>query len=141
MEEISQAQQPISTEQQLPQNQPPQEQLPKQSSSKWLYGSLALLVIVGLPLTVLSLTHQTNSRQHAAGMAPTIPPLLLQPSTSPTSSAAMQPIPVLSPVTSSNVDQTLNTTDTTMQQSIDQANNDLNQVNSINPAQDNTNGL
>lgn len=51
------------------------------------------------------------------------------------------PSPVASPVTPSNVDQTLNTTDGAIQSSVNQANTDLNQVNSTNSSQDTTTGL
>ena len=44
-------------------------------------------------------------------------------------------------VTPSNVGQTLQNTDTTMQQAIDQANSDLNDISKINTSQDSTSGL
>lgn len=54
---------------------------------------------------------------------------------------ALQPTPVISPVTSGNVDQTFDNTDTTMQQSVNQANTDLQSINGIDTSQDNTSGL
>ncbi|SRR5258708_38857835 len=49
--------------------------------------------------------------------------------------------PSASPVTQSNVDQTLSNTDSTIQKTVDQANTDLNQVNNTNASQDTTTGL
>jgi hypothetical protein len=49
--------------------------------------------------------------------------------------------PSPTPVTSNNVDAVLNNTDTSMQQSIDQANTDLNQISNINTSQDTNTGL
>ena len=49
--------------------------------------------------------------------------------------------PVITPVTAANVDQTLNNTDTSMQQAVNQVNTDLNSISSINPSQDSTSGL
>ena len=49
--------------------------------------------------------------------------------------------PTATPITQNNVDQTITNTDSTVSASIDQANTDLNQVNSINTNQDSTNGL
>ncbi len=51
------------------------------------------------------------------------------------------PQPGVNPVTSANVEQTLNNTDTQMQQSINQANSDLQEINNIDKTQDSTNGL
>ena len=49
--------------------------------------------------------------------------------------------PAVTPVTAANVDQTLHNADTTMQQTINQANADLNSVSTINTSQDSTSGL
>lgn len=108
------------------------------SSMKWVYGSLAVLLIVGLSFTVLTLMQKTNMHQNAMGIKQRLQ-TLGQPTVIPTS--VIQPTPVISPITSSNVDQTLNTTDSTVQQSIDQANSDLDKVNNIDQTQDSTNGL
>lgn len=50
-------------------------------------------------------------------------------------------VPSATPVTQTNVDQTLNNTDAAMQKSVDQANTDLNTINSINKTSDTTSGL
>ncbi len=49
--------------------------------------------------------------------------------------------PAISPVTPSNADQTLNSTQTNIQQSMDQADTDLKQMDSINSSSDNPSNL
>ncbi|SRR6266568_1352806 len=51
------------------------------------------------------------------------------------------PTPIISPVTTGNVDQTINTSDATVQQASNQATTDVNSVSTINSSQDSTNGL
>jgi hypothetical protein len=52
-----------------------------------------------------------------------------------------EPSPGVTPVTAANVDQTLNNADSTMQQTVNQANTDLNSVSNIDSSQDSTSGL
>jgi len=52
-----------------------------------------------------------------------------------------KPTTHITPITPANVDQTLNTTDATMQQAMNQADADLNSVNQIDTTQDSTTGL
>lgn len=138
MEDTNQAQMPP----QIPQPEesaPPGSSEPAKDSSKNLYillGGLMFLVIGTGSFVILS-QKQTNKQSSAWHQQN---PQDALPSVSQTS--AVQPTtPIISPVTSSNVDQTLSNTDSTMQQSIDQANTDLNLVNNIDQTQDNTNGL
>lgn len=49
--------------------------------------------------------------------------------------------PTVTPVTASNVDQALNNTNTKIQNSINQANTDLNDISNIDTTQDNVNNL
>ncbi len=49
--------------------------------------------------------------------------------------------PTATPLSQDKLDETITNTDTNVQGSVDQANTDLNQVNSINTNQDSTNGL
>jgi hypothetical protein len=51
------------------------------------------------------------------------------------------PTPAISPVTSSNVDSTLDNNDAKVKQATDQATTDLNSVNKVNSSQDSTSGL
>jgi len=55
----------------------------------------------------------------------------------------MSPAPTnaIAPVTAANSDQTLSNTDTNMQQSFDQMNTDLNDLNNVDTTQDNPNNL
>ena len=50
-------------------------------------------------------------------------------------------VPAVEPVTTGNLDQTLNTTDTKVQQAVDQANTDMKALDSIDKTQDSTTGL
>lgn len=58
-----------------------------------------------------------------------------------TQTASVTPSPGVTPVTPANVDQTLNNVNTTMQQTVNQANTDLTNVSNIDTSQDNTSGL
>ncbi len=53
----------------------------------------------------------------------------------------LSPSPQITPVTPVNADQTLNNSDATMQQAINQANSDLNSISNIDQSQDSTSGL
>jgi len=150
MEEINQSQTPQPQPQQSQENTPVVTETPtptippttvtnSSNSSKTMYLIIGfvILVLIGMGAYILfpgkymmSKKATTASQQNAPSGLP-----------SSSQSGANQPIPVISPITSANVDQTLNNTDTTMQQSIDQANSDLNKVNSIDQTQDSTNGL
>ena len=97
----------------------------KKSVSKWLYVLLGLALIVLLSAVgYFVLLSKNNSSKQAIRTAPAI-------TTNPTPT----------PISQANVDQTLTNTDTSLQQSTDQANTDLNQINSISTNQDTTNGL
>lgn len=99
------------------------------SSSKLVYAILIIILLIliavaGYLIMMRKSAAPANTKQNPGTVTtPTFPP------TSPTTA----------PVSSGNVDQTLSTTDTSMQESINQANTDLIQVNSINTTQDNAN--
>ena len=95
-----------------------------------IIGAICLVVI--LILGGLYFYHKFNKGQLTSKSPQTV-------QTKPT--VLGQPTPIISPVTASNVDQTLHNTDTAVQQSINQANTDLNKINNINQSQDSTNGL
>lgn len=114
--------------------QPPQTQpvtTPPKSNKAGLYLSIILIIFVvfsGIYLMLQKPTTNPKSNQQT-----------LQRTSSPT--PIMQPTTTVSPVTTSNVDSTLDKTDTSIQQSIDNANADLDSINNIDNSQDSTSGL
>lgn len=141
MEDATQSlQQPSSTTQQSTQGGSDyfhqQQNLPQKdtSSSTLVYAAITIFVIVilGIGGFLLLSHHKAKNEENNAMTRQSI-------QNAPITST--QPTPVISPVTSGNVEQTLNNTDSTMQQSMNQANTDLNSVNGIDKSQDNTSGL
>lgn len=107
---------------------------------KLIIGSVVGILILGMVIYIFSGNKHVPATQ---SLTQAIPSTQTQAVTvAPTaSSPKAQPTIIISPVTTANADQTLNTTDSTMQQSINQANTDLNDLNSIDSTQDTTNGL
>lgn len=104
----------------------------KHGSSKMMIIAIIIIVLLLIGAGAFFFMHKQAPQQMNSMPQPTMQP-------KPTTSA--QIVPTISPVTSANVDQTLNNADTKMQQVVSQANSDINSVNSINTSQDSTNGL
>lgn len=105
----------------------------KSQGMKSVYLIIALIVVIILGVGGYLLLSNSKTSKTISQVKPN------EIQTTPTPST--QPTPVISPVTSANADQTLNNTDTNIQQSVNQANSDLNGLNSIDQSQDNTNNL
>lgn len=108
---------------------------PKSHSSMLLYSGIAFIVIV-----LLSVGGNLLFAHHKSQTTLTIPAQQTIQQVQNTTQS-LSPTPVISPVTSANVDKTLDNTDTTMQQSMNQVTSDLKDINNINASQDNTSGL
>lgn len=89
-----------------------------------LFGVVALMIVLGAGVVFMMIKKGVPSYNPTSTTAPTY-------------TAA----PSATPISTSNVDQTLGNTDNSVQQSIDQANTDLNQVSNVNSAQDTNTGL
>lgn len=105
-----------------------------QGKSKSMYiviGAILVILVIGGGLLFIT-------SHHAAPVQP-----MMAQKTPPTQAPAITgvPTPVISPVTAQNVDQTLSNTDSKMQQAVNQANSDLNNISTINASQDSTSGL
>lgn len=103
-------------------------------SSKKVSIVIGVILVIFIAAGSYTLLHR-STRTQSTGTTQALPTQKNEPT------SLTKQTPVISPVTSSTVDQTLNNTDTTMQNSINQANTDLNQINSVDTSQDNTNGL
>lgn len=103
----------------------PQEIQPKKGNSLVYFAVLlVVLLVVGAAFFVILGKNKTNYSNKSATL-----------NTNTKNIAS----PSATPITANNVDQTLDNTNSSVQQSIDQANNDLNQINSIDKSLDNTN--
>jgi hypothetical protein len=128
---------PVPTQQGIPTplaSAPQVNQNSSQGKSKSMYiliGIILLIIVFGGG-TLFFMSHHSPAAQ----------PMIAQ-KASPTAAPAITgvPTPVISPVTAANVDQTLDNTDSQMQQTVTQANSDLNSISNIDTSQDNTSGL
>lgn len=102
------------------------------SKSKSIYYSIGIVILLLLVVGGGYLLLSKKSATQPIVTKQTIP-------NKPTS--ILRPTPVVSPVTSANVDQTLNNTDTAVQQVVTQVNSDLNSINNVDKSQDSTSGL
>lgn len=92
------------------------------SKYKFTLISLFIILLAAIPLLVLSNKKPTTQQ--------------------PTSqTAVVSPTPTVVPLTASNADTTFNKADQQMQQTLNQADTDLQTVNQINTSQDSTSGL
>ncbi|MCL4338673.1 hypothetical protein M1271_03220 [Patescibacteria group bacterium] len=105
----------------------------KPRNQKHIYIILALIVLILFVAGSYTLMMSGKKTQTTVNPQPTSLPVAVYPTAITT--------PAVTPITSSNVDQTLNNTDTTMQQAINQTDTDLNSINNIDKSQDSTNGL
>jgi len=95
----------------------------------YIVSTIIIVFLVGA-CAFFFITKQTPKKNPTLAQQPTTQTIPSTPAT-----------PVVSPVTASNVDQTLNNTDATMQQTINQANDNLTSVSTIDTSQDSTSGL
>lgn len=123
-----------------PQPTPPLADVPKPGGPQPSKGKSKMLLIVIIIIVVL-LIAGAAAYFFMHKNAPTPQPMVKKESMVPSPTTASLPTPVITPVTTANVDQTLNNTNTSMQQAVNQVNTDLNSISSINSSQDSTAGL
>jgi len=107
--------------------QQPVENEPSTPSSKVIYIGIAIFFIAIVGMGAFILMHHT--------------PSVAIPALQKSNYQAQNQTPTLAPVTAANADQSLNTTDANMQQSLNQVTTDLNDLNSVDTTQDNPNNL
>ncbi len=112
---------------------PTPENQSKPGHKKFIFLGIGIIVLILILAGGYVLFKNKKSEISMTPQPTAVPPVSVFPTviTSPTPA----------PITSSNVDQTLNNTDTTMQQTINQTDTDLNSINNIDKSQDSTNGL
>jgi hypothetical protein len=122
------------------QNDPAVIPEPKKTSPHMLYGLITALVLVILIAGGYVLFGKNKQSANEASLPTVIS--TTQPQEPATETVSPTPVPAVTPaVTTSNAEQTLDTTDTAMQQTISQVDTDLNNLNKINTNLDNINGL
>ncbi len=101
----------------------------------------AMIVIIVMVLVFIAAAggylYMTMQNQQKP-MAPKAPPAVVNPTAVPVTAP---PTPAISPVTTGNVDSTLNNSDAKVKEATDQAQTDLNSVKKVNSSQDSTSGL
>ena len=101
-------------------------------------GMIVIVVVILLFIIIAGAYFFMTKQNNPKPMAMTQPAKQVTPTPIPPTNV---PTPVISPVTTGNVDQTLNNSDATVQQASNQATTDVNSVSKINSTQDSTNGL
>lgn len=115
----------------------PEASAPKNSTNYLMYAGLFIFIILILGMGGYILFTKSNKQNSMSALNNN------QPYQNNVKNTPISNVPTIgvTPVTSANADQTLNSTNINMQNSINQANTDLNDLNNVDSTQDDPNNL